>query len=149
MIERMHPAYFETHFCCSSELTRWPKSFAIITAYATTGEFWTKEENETADQELKYFLREHQYLLGRITGYSPTSGHAEPGWAAAMSWEQACDLGQRFQQDAVYYIIDNDLHVTFCDHRRELVRVAAFRDRILWDVKPPFGEINQEAMRQP
>lgn len=49
----IHPAYFRTHFRAEAPISDWPSVFAIITAYATTGETWTAEENEIADHELE------------------------------------------------------------------------------------------------
>lgn len=66
--------------------------------------------------------------MRRLTGYSPTTVHAEPGWAVEMPWDEACDLGLRFKQDAIYSVRGDELTVTFCDHRRGLVPVGAFRN---------------------
>ena len=45
--------YFDTHFKLDLPLTELPESFAIITAYATTGETWTAEENQVASERLR------------------------------------------------------------------------------------------------
>src|SRR5207248_2109075 len=100
----MQTAYFETHFASEEECGSWPRQFAIITAYATTGEKWTKIECETADKALELELRRGNRWLRRITGYSPITGHAEPGWAVDIAFEAACDLGLRFRQDAIYFV---------------------------------------------
>jgi hypothetical protein len=42
----MSPDYFDTRFKLDLPLTELPESFAIITAYVTTGETWTAEENQ-------------------------------------------------------------------------------------------------------
>lgn len=124
----MNPIYFETLF--QSELMDWPASFAIITAYATTGESWTAEENEAADQSLKQLLETNGSLLGRVVGYSPETGHKEPGWAARIGLNGACDIGLRFKQDAIYFIQGEVLSVTYCDERRELIQVGRFSERL-------------------
>lgn len=49
----IHPAYFRTCFREEAPISDWPSVFAIITAYATTGETWTAEENEMADRALE------------------------------------------------------------------------------------------------
>lgn len=126
----LHPAYFETQFAVGDPAVEFPHEFAIITAYATTGEAWTDLENESADRELEAVLRRTCSLIGRITGFSPTTGHAEPGWAAQMTWQDACDLGILFRQDAIYVVKGDNLFVTFCDSRRQLVDVGAFRERL-------------------
>lgn len=42
----MPPIYFDTRFKLGMPLAELPDSFAIITAYATTGEVWTAEDNK-------------------------------------------------------------------------------------------------------
>jgi hypothetical protein len=126
----MHPAYRETHFIAPDGPHYWPAQFAIITAYATTGETWTDQQNEAADQALEAELRARGRWMRRITGYSPTTQHREPGWAVAMDWQEACDLGVRFLQDAIYVVHADALAVTLCDHRRELLPVGTFQQRL-------------------
>lgn len=126
----MNPAYFETHFKRQMPWEDWPPEFAIITAYATTGEVWTDSENKAADRRLKAVLQQQGSWLRRLTGYSPVTGHAEPGWAVNLNFEAACNLGQQFRQDAIYYVVDNVLYVSFCDQRRAQIPVDSFRLRV-------------------
>ena len=126
----IHPAYFETRFISRDGVDGWPAQFVIITAYATTGETWTDEQNEAADQALEAELRVSGRWLRRVTGYSPTTQHSEPGWAVDLDWEKACDVGMRFLQDAIYVISGDALAVTYCDGRRALVPVGAFLERL-------------------
>jgi hypothetical protein len=126
----LHPAYFETCFRQEESFSDWPEDFAIITAYATTGETWTDEQNEAADRALEADLRKTGKWMRRLTGYSPTTGHGEPGWAVEIGWQDACEIGQRYQQHAIYFVSGDDLFVTLCDDQRELVAVGAFRERV-------------------
>ena len=128
----MNPLFLETHFKTSASATSdWPAQFSIITAYATTGETWTPAENDAADQRLEAQLRARGGFLRRITGYSPTVDHSEPGWAVDMGWEEACEVGVEFKQEGVYAVTGDDLWVTYCDApRRGLVRVGPFRARV-------------------
>ena len=126
----MHFAYFETEFRCPDLSLAWPTEFAIITAYAPIGEDWPQARNEASDRELGAQLWAASNWVNRLTGFSPTTSHAEPGWAVDISWEAACDVGLQYHQDAIYYVIGNTLWVTYCDDRRELVRVGDFRERL-------------------
>ncbi|MCE9519750.1 MAG: DUF3293 domain-containing protein [Verrucomicrobia bacterium] len=126
----MHPAYFKTHFAVTDPSAEWPSEFAIITACATTGEQWTDEQNAVADVSLEKQLKGNGGLIRRITGYSPETGHAEPGWAVEMTWQDACDLGSKYHQDAIYFISGDALYVSLCDSRRALVLVGTFRERL-------------------
>lgn len=74
-----------------------------------------------ADKELLAELRATGRWLHRLTGYSPGTGHAEPGWAVDLPLATACEIGHRFKQDAIYYVITDLCHVTFCEsHQQEL-----------------------------
>lgn len=68
--------------------------------------------------------------MRRLSGYSPATGHREPGWAVAMSFQDACDTGRRYRQDAIYYVTRDTLWVSFCDGRRALVEIGSFRPRV-------------------
>jgi len=132
MSSQFHPAYFETRFR-GERVDEEILEFAIITAYSTTGEEWSDDRNETADEKLQKELDSQGCLLGRMTGYSPTTGHAEPGWAARLEFDRACDTGLRYKQDAIYYVRGDTLNVSYCDERRELMEVGAFSPRFTVD----------------
>ena len=126
----MHAAYFETRFKTAELVDTWPGSFAIITAHATTGEHWSPAENADADAQLEQALRLRNVRCFRLTGYSPTTGHEEPGWACELSFDDACDLGALFRQDAIYLVTSGALSVTYCDERRCCVPVGIFLERL-------------------
>ena len=126
----MHPAYFEVRFRHAGDDIVWPLSFSIITAYAMTGEHWSEEKNRSADMRLQRELREMQMWMCRVSGYSPSSGHTEPGWAVEMPFEMACDTGRCYNQDAIYFIEGDQLFVSFCDERRKQIVVDGFRTRL-------------------
>jgi len=126
----VNAVYFATHFLIEEPVADWPAEFAIITAYATTGEDWTPERNTTADEALAMRLHESKLWHRRITGYSPTTGHTEPGWTANLSVEAACKLGQEFRQDAIYYVRGDLLFVTQCQPPSSLELVGKFAERV-------------------
>ena len=126
----MPPFYYQTRFLPDGLPTLPPGAFAIVTACATTGETWTDSENAAANAALRAELERSERLLGILTGYSPVTGHAEPGFAASLPFEEACDFGLKFKQDAIYYVDSGILHVSYCDHRRRLEPVCAFLDRL-------------------
>jgi hypothetical protein len=126
----MPPFYYQTQFLPNGLPTPLPGTFAIITACATTGETWTDSENAVANASLRAELERSDRLLGSLTGHSPVKGHAEPGFAASLPFEEACDLGLRFKQDAIYYVDSGTLHVSYCDHRRRLEPVGPFMERL-------------------
>lgn len=130
----MNPVYFETRFRLDCAPPNWPAAFVIITAYATTGQSWAASVNVAADRRLAEQLDRRSLWRRRVTGYSPTTGHAEPGWAVEMAWEDGCDLGREFHQDAIYAVESDTLFVTHCDSCRHLIPIGGFRERL--DVSP-------------
>ncbi len=130
IIVGMNPEYFQTHFDPAGYEGPWPQQFAIITAYATTGEQWSLEANQKADLELKAELLRSGIWIQRLKGFSPQTGHSEPGWAAELTFSEACDLGLSFLQDAVYFVRSDVLFVSYCDSRRGEVLVGPFRERL-------------------
>ena len=128
----MHPEYFELLFRTEESIPEWPRAFAILSGYATTGEVWSPERNAAADRALWEDVRATGAWYCRITGFSPVTGHAEPGWAVEMPWETACDLGFRYLQDAIFFVDGDALSVTHCaPGKRACVPVGAFRERLV------------------
>jgi hypothetical protein len=130
LIHGMPHFYFETQFKTEDDIKEWPEEFVIITAFATTGKQWSEAQNAAADRALLEELGAPDRLIGRVTGYSLETLHAEPGWAAVMPWREACMLGLKYKQDAIYVVRDDQLFVTFCGDRRQLVPVGDFRERL-------------------
>jgi hypothetical protein len=126
----MHPDYFETRFKLGLPAGDLPADFAIVTAYQTTGKEWPIERNQEATHQLQAELEQRGVLVGTVTGYSPRTGHAEPGFAARLSFEHACDLGLHFEQDAIYFVSGGTLFVSLCDHRRTLKPLTRLLDRV-------------------
>lgn len=126
----MHPDYFKTRFCVERDVSAWPDCFAIISAFATTGQHWTAEENEAADRRLAEELHCSGVWQVRITGFSPETGHAEPSYAVAVGFQEACDIGERHHQDAIYYVGGDSLYVSYCNERRALIPVDRFGSRL-------------------
>lgn len=144
-LDSHHPAYFDVRFRGDPLPECWPREFAVITAYATTGEQWSATENLAADQRLTRQIRESGFWHVRLTGYSPRDGHAEPGWALQVSLDQARELGREYLQDAIYWIADDQLWVTKCGERSPLVRVGSFRERL----DEPRGPVSQPVWQNP
>ena len=129
----LHPAYFTTRFRTAPSRNQeqsWPEEFAIISAYATTGEAWSEEENLTADRALYDELAALGLSPTRLTGYDPDTGHEEPSYAVALSLGEARELGAEFQQDAIFYVSGGELSVTLCGVGSELVKVGRYGERV-------------------
>ncbi|MEX2527515.1 MAG: DUF3293 domain-containing protein [Gemmatimonadota bacterium] len=133
----VHPEYLKVRFRGGCD-DNWPPSFVIITAFATTGEVWSQEKNREADARMKAILDHRAVWHRRLTGYSPETGHAEPGWAAELSLDEGLDLGRRFLQDAIYHVVGDGLTVVLCrlegagqeEGQVRRVEMGSFRERL-------------------
>lgn len=102
-----------------------------MSAYETTGEDWSAGANKRADEALRRELHSRCSWLLRLAGCTPGGAHDEPCWAFEMPFNEACDLGLRYRQDALYAVEDGMLFVSYCDDRRALESVGKFRHRIM------------------
>ncbi len=93
--------------------------------------YQSSSQNDSADVSLLADLAQRGVWHARVEGFSSETGHAEPGWAAAIAFEQACQLGERFHQDAIYFVRDDILYVSFCDERASLAQVSRFSRRLV------------------
>ena len=131
MPPHLHPDYFATHFRDAERPEQWPPSFAILTAYQPTGSTWDQQTNESADAELKSYLESQNLPHWRLTGFSPESGHAEPGWAVSLDFLTACEIGRMFVQDAIHFVKNGSLYVSLCDPEHRLLNsVGPFWERL-------------------
>ncbi|MFM7865156.1 MAG: DUF3293 domain-containing protein, partial [Planctomycetaceae bacterium] len=122
--------YFETRFRLDSPAAFWPVSFVIITAWQTTGCRWPMLVNQQSDGLLLDWLRGSGQRPIRLTGYSPVTGHAEPGWAVDLPLLAGLRLGQAFRQDAVYWVQLDELSIVRCASPWQQQRAGSFRERL-------------------
>jgi hypothetical protein len=127
--------YFRIRFRIESAVASWPREFAIITAWATTGQSWSLQRNVSADEVLRIELVRSAFWHHRITGYGPDTGHSEPGWAVETDFITACAIGRRFLQHAIYFVSNDTLSVAPCDPSAMPTTIGSFRDR-LDDITP-------------
>ena len=92
-------------------------------AFITACEEWEDVKNHETDEQLKSCLQTRCGCVKRIIGYSPTTGHSEPGWLVNCSFEGGCDIGLSFKQDAIYLGEDGNLFVSYCGFQRSKVWV--------------------------
>ena len=129
-MDSVNPLYLSTFLDLGVDWSEQPEEFAIISGYATTGKKWPTERNQQADEQLHHRLVENGTWLRRVTGYAPDTGHNEPCWAIAISFDEACDIGEEFLQDAIYYVVGDDLFVSHCDSRRVKTPISKFSVKI-------------------
>jgi len=108
----------------------WPKSFVIINAWATTGETWSAERNQAADETLRQALERVGLRHHRVTGASPDLTHQEPSWAVDMSRESADELAEHFLQVAFFAVEQGTLFVVPTGLPEAAIPLGAWSDRL-------------------
>jgi hypothetical protein len=136
-----YPAYFTTRFRVSPPVPVWPGQFVIVTAYATTGERWTDEQNARANAQLLQHIESLGKWFYPVTGYDPTTGHAERGWAIDGPPSLGLELGRAFLQDAIFVVEADKLSVCACSTGK-YAEVGSFSTRVDVEV-PNFPNFNE------
>ena len=118
----MNPLYSTALFQAAPPPGGWPRAFAILTAWNPRGRSAAVAQNRQSDARLAARLRELGCWHWRVTGGSPDFRHAEPGFAAALPLLAALALGCEFEQEAIFWIENDELSVIACqgDRREEL-----------------------------
>ncbi len=115
-----------------------PESFYIVTAWNPFGKTVSVEENHALDAQLEGELQSREPF--RVIGMSPDEKHGEPGWGFIATEAEALALAIKYEQDAIYYIGDNQLTLISADgsERAQLglwsERVRDPRKRILFSI---------------
>lgn len=103
------------------------RAFCIVTAWNPPATVQTIAENRLADRRLRARIRRLGLPAVRVTGCSPDLRHREPGWATPCTFEQAVALAAAFRQDAVFWVVGNELHLIWPDADVERLDNAAPR----------------------
>ena len=86
--------------------------FAIITAWNPKSQRQSKLENDRCNHNLvKEFG--HTYFSEVLVGDSSFSW-AEISFAVAISEQQALEIGKKYQQNAIYYVVKDELFLLSC-----------------------------------
>lgn len=126
----IHPACFSTVFDVESPAGGLPANWTLVTAFARTGSVRRFAENEAADARLAAELDKLGLRRWRVTGRSPAGDHAEPGWGIDAPVELARDIGQQFDQVAIFWILDGVLWVGECGVGVSGVRVGPLAPKL-------------------
>ena len=126
----MHEVYRETRFRQDRAPDAWPERFVIITAWPPSDADWSTQRIDAAQAHLAACLADMHCWIHRLTGYSPRSGHAEPGWAVGIGPTHGVELGRQFLQDALFLVEDDLLWVVDCDEEMAMTCIGRFRERL-------------------
>jgi hypothetical protein len=111
----MNPAYQNVRFRADLPKAGVPSRFAIITAWNPDGQDVSAQENTIATERLRSDLLKDGHFFFPVTGGSPDFSHAEPGFGVLLkSLEDAIQWGQRFRQEAVFWVEEGKVRVVSC-----------------------------------
>ncbi len=124
--------YFQTKFEVPIKPKKYPQQFAIITAYNPMNQLLSDYQNNVRNKILEEELKQKYDWVYQINGFDETTDHKEKGFMFdCSSLYEACKLGEKYSQDAIYYILDDTLYVSKCArNQRKLVKVGGFLSRI-------------------
>ncbi len=125
------PEYEATVFLVDEGTDSWQGSFGIVTA-SNPGDLVPESDNRERNARLRRVL-ESDAGVGRfcpIDGCSPDLCHREASFAIwGLSRRQIVKLGQRWSQNAVFWIEAGQLTVVGCRSGRQ-IDLGRFRDRV-------------------
>lgn len=112
----MNSGYLDVHFRAELPASGLPDAFGVITACNPCGKTVDQEENELATEALRYALEAEALICFPVTGGSSDFAHAEPGFGVLFcSSQEAVSWGQRFQQEAIFWIEKGRIQLVPCD----------------------------------
>jgi len=112
----MNPNFVNVRFRAELPKDGSPAKFGIVTACNPDGQTVASEKNEQATESLRIALSEAGHLFFPVTGGSPDFTHSEPGFGVLFtSRDNAISWGQRYQQEAIFWIVDGTVELVPCD----------------------------------
>ena len=108
----MNPEYDNTVFLLPEVPAVWPNDFAIITAYNPMDHKLPDSENIRRNQQLAEWAEPKIYI--KLIGSSPDRTHQEASFALECSLKEAIEIGEQFNQRAIFYIKAENLELVEC-----------------------------------
>ncbi len=114
----MDTNYDEAHFRAEVPIAGLPAAFGVVTAYNPYGKKASPQENLMATESLRRDLMSEGYFFFPVTGGSADFSIAEPGFGVNFpSCEVAIEWGDRYKQDAIFWITDGRIQLVYCDEQ--------------------------------
>lgn len=106
-----------------------PNPFAIITASNPLGQILSKDENDQRNRQLQKELS--HVLHEKIIGASADLEHQEHSFIVQISKPAAIGLALKYDQNAIFWVEGDDLHIIPVLMSGDEVSVGSFRDRLV------------------
>jgi hypothetical protein len=97
-----------------NKLVKPPSSFAILTADNPGSNVLPKSVNKKATNALLQELHDLQCCPIEIRGSSRDLDYSECSYIAQISKQDALRIGERYQQNAIYWVDNNKLYLISC-----------------------------------
>ncbi|MGR5502386.1 DUF3293 domain-containing protein [Vibrio sp. DNB22_10_4] len=95
-------------------LTEWEcESYAVITAFNPRSRKLSDEENCIKNRELEQNLADFHHVSVNVG--DPSFEWVEASFAVDISFSQACELAQKYEQNAIYWVENGVLFLVSCD----------------------------------
>lgn len=106
-----------------------PNPFAIITAYNPKSQITDESQNRDLNNALESELSQVRYEP--IIGASPDLTHQEPSFIVQLSKPAAIGLARKYNQNAIFWVERDELHVVPVLMDADEVTVGTFRARVV------------------
>ena len=117
--------YATTVFLCAQPVTF--LQFAIITGYNPSGRMLLDSENKKLNILLSQQINQYEYI--EIIGTSPDLSHQEPSFAINMPLAEAKKLAVAYQQNAIFWVQDDEVFIESAGLYFERVAIGGFKQR--------------------
>lgn len=120
-------AYSESFFRFHAE---WKvTSYAVITAWNPYSNLRSKEENCISNHKLEKQLNHVKYVP--VTVGDQAFEWFEESYAAELTPKAAIALANQYQQNAIYYVIDDELYLIACANPEVMHKLGAITPRLV------------------
>jgi hypothetical protein len=123
----MNPEYDNTVFLLPEVPASWPNNFAIITAHNPMDQKLTDSENIRRNQQLAEWAESKIFI--KLIGSSPDRTHQEASFAVECSLKEAIEIGEQFNQRAIFYIRGANLELVKCSSGKSKI-LGKFSERL-------------------
>lgn len=127
--EQLWHLYQSTEFLLTQQLSPFSQ-FAIITAHNPQGRILTACQNRLRDRALLRDIESLGVPYRAMIGASRDLSHMEKSWAVFLSREDSLALARRHQQNAIYYVAENQLELLPCLMQATPAQMGAFSERV-------------------
>lgn len=104
--------------------------FAIITAYNPMGELLDACQNRLLDRQLLRDIEALGVPYRALIGTNEQFSHMEKSWAVFMEPDDSVRLAHKYRQNALYYVMRDELMLLPCRMNSEPKTLGSFRSRV-------------------